>query len=59
MVAKLVSVRVPEEIKELLEALARARGEQISDLVRRAIKRELARAGLLDPEEARLLEIRL
>ena len=57
--AKLVSVRVPEEIKELLERLARARGEQLSDLVRRAIKRELARAGLLDPEETRLLEIRL
>ena len=59
MVAKLVSVRVPEEIKELLERLASARGEQISDLVRRAIKRELARAGLLDSEEAKLLEIRL
>ena len=54
-----IGVRVSPKIKRILERLAEARGEQLSDLVRRAIKRELARAGLLDPEEAKLLEIRL
>ena len=54
-----IGVRVSPEMKKILERLAEVRGEQLSDLVRRAIKRELARAGLLDPEEARLLEIRL
>ncbi|OYT52450.1 hypothetical protein B6U66_01735 [Candidatus Bathyarchaeota archaeon ex4484_135] len=54
-----IGVRVSPQMKKILERLAEARGEQLSDLVRRAIKRELARAGLLDPEEAKLLEIRL
>ena len=54
-----VAVRVPEATKRLLERLAEARGEQVSDIVRRAIRRELARAGLIPEDEARLLEIRL
>ena len=54
-----IGVRVSPEMKKILERLAEVRGEQLSDLVRRAIKRELGRAGLLDPEETKLLEIRL
>ncbi|RLF07647.1 MAG: hypothetical protein DRJ69_06960 [Thermoprotei archaeon] len=54
-----VSVRLSRRDKELLDRLCEARGEEISDFIRRAIRKELARAGLLDPEEARLLEVQL
>ena len=56
---RIVSVRLPRDRAELIEKLCYARGEQLSDFIRRAIYRELARMGLLPTEEARLLEIRL
>jgi len=54
-----VSVRLSRRDKELLDRLCEARGEELSDFIRRAIKRELAKAGLIPEDEARLLEIKL
>jgi len=56
---RIVSVRLPRDRAELIEKLCYARGEQLSNFIRRAIYRELARMGLLPAEEAKLLEIRL
>jgi len=47
----------PNEIA-LLKKVSRARGEDISDFVGRAIKSELARLSYLSPEEKKALGIR-
>ncbi|RLF09272.1 MAG: hypothetical protein DRJ69_04960 [Thermoprotei archaeon] len=54
---KWVAARLPRDRYELVKKLCEVRGEEISDFIRRAIYRELARMGLLPAEEARLLEI--
>jgi len=43
------------KLKELLRKVSDARGEDMSDFVRRAIKRELARLGFLPEEEKKAL----
>jgi len=53
-----IAVRVEPKLKELIVRLAKARGEDVSDFVRRAIKAELARLGYLKPEEKKALGIR-
>ena len=43
--------------KQLLEEVSRARGEDVSDFVRRSIKRELARLGYLPDADLKALEL--
>lgn len=40
---------------QLIKKVARARGEDVSDFVRRAVKRELARLSYLSEEERKAL----
>ncbi len=40
---------------QLIKKVARARGEDLSDFVRRAVKRELARLSYLSDEEKKAL----
>ena len=42
MLSETIGVRFQEEDKELLENVCKARGEDISDFVRRAVRKELA-----------------
>jgi len=50
-------VRVDSSLKELIDRVAKARGEQISNFVRRAVKTELARLSYLTPEEKKALGV--
>ena len=50
-----VSARMPEEDKALLERVCKARGEDVSDFVRRSIRKELARLSFLSPAEKKAL----
>ncbi|MGD0424728.1 MAG: ribbon-helix-helix protein, CopG family [Candidatus Bathyarchaeia archaeon] len=52
-----IVIRVELSLKELMKQVAKARGESISDFVRRAIKSELARLSYLSPEENKALGI--
>jgi len=54
----IVSVRMSEEDKALLKKVAKARGEDPSDFVRRAVKMELARLSFLGPEEKKALGLK-
>lgn len=49
---KIVNVRIEKGVYDILEHVAKARGENVSIFVRRAIIRELAELGYL-PEEIR------
>jgi len=50
-----LTVCVDDELKELVEEVAKARGEDVSDFVRRAIKTELGGLGYLSEEERKAL----
>jgi len=50
-----IVVRVEPELKELAVRIAVARGEDLSDFVRRAIKMEMARLSFLSDEEKKAL----
>ncbi|RLI11508.1 hypothetical protein DRO35_04905 [Candidatus Bathyarchaeota archaeon] len=55
--SKHVGVRMrPEDVK-LLRNICRARGEDLSDFVRRAVRKELARLSFLTIEEKKALGI--
>ena len=53
-----VSVRIPEEDKTLLERVCKARVEDVSDFVRRSIRKELASLSFLSHEEKKCLGIK-
>jgi hypothetical protein len=50
-------VPISKELKKLAIKVARARGESLSSLVRRAVKRELALLNYLSNEEKKALGI--
>lgn len=50
-----VYARMQKEEVELLKKISRARGEDLSDFIRRAIRRELAKLGYLSEEEKKAL----
>jgi len=52
-----IFTRVTPEDRELIEKISNARGEQLSDFVRRAVRRELSRMGYLSKEEMKALEV--
>lgn len=49
---KVIGIRIEKEIYDILEHVAKARGENVSIFVRRAVIKELAELGYL-PEEIR------
>jgi uncharacterized protein (DUF1778 family) len=52
-----ISLRVTERDKILLRKVSSLRGEDVSDLVRRAIRMELAKLNYLTNEESKALGI--
>jgi len=52
-----VFARMPKEEIELVKKVAKARGEDLSDFVRRAVKMELARLSFLSNAEKKALGI--
>jgi len=53
-----IGIRMETSEIRLLRDITRARGEDISDFVRRAVKTELARLSYLSAEEKKALGIR-
>ena len=53
-----VSVRMLEDDKALLERVCKARGEDVSDFVRRSVRKELARLSFLSPAEKKALGLK-
>ena len=52
-----VSVRVEEGLYKLLKNVCQARGEDMADFIRRAVRKELARLRYLSKEEMKALEV--
>jgi len=50
-----IFARMSEKEVQLLKQVAQARGEDLSDFVRRAVKMELGRLSFLSPEERKAL----
>lgn len=55
---KMIGVRMPNEHIVLLKKVCKARGEDISDFVRRAIYKELADLNFLPEEQQKALGLR-
>ena len=53
-----IGVRIQKQDRELLDAVCKARGEDLSDFVRRAILKELASLGFLSVEQKKALGIK-
>jgi len=53
-----IGVRIPQEDKTLLEKVCKARGEDLSDFVRRSIRKELASLSFLSAEEKKALGVK-
>jgi len=51
----IIFARVDEKFLKLLKKVAKARGEDLSDFVRRSVKLELARLSYLSDEEKKAL----
>ena len=56
---KVVGVRVTDELYAQLRAISNARGEDVSDFVRRAILKELASLSFLPPEQKKALGLKV
>jgi len=56
--SKIVSVRMPLEDHILLKRVCKARGEDISDFVRRSIRKELASLSYLSNDEKKALGVK-
>jgi uncharacterized protein (DUF1778 family) len=52
---KVIGVRVPQKDKILLEKVSKARGEDVSDFVRRSIRKELASLSFLSAADEQAL----
>ena len=53
----MVGFRVTEELYDVLSRVCRSRGEDVSDFVRRAVLRELARLSFLSAEQKKALGV--
>jgi uncharacterized protein (DUF1778 family) len=57
MAESVISARMPKQDTELIKKVAKARGEDLSDFVRRAVYRELASLSFLSDEQKKALGI--
>lgn len=55
MTNAVIFARMPRQDVELVKQIAKARGEDLSDFVRRSVKMELARLSFLSLEEKKAL----
>ena len=53
-----LGVRISEADRELLDQVCKARGEDLSDFVRRSIRKELASLNFLSDDQKKALGIR-
>jgi uncharacterized protein (DUF1778 family) len=53
-----IGVRIPKEDRELLNKVCKARGEDLSDFVRRSILKELANLSFLSDDRKKALGIK-
>jgi hypothetical protein len=58
MYTKTVGVRFASQDRELLNKVCKARGEDLSDFVRRSVKKELASLSFLPDEDKKALGIK-
>jgi uncharacterized protein (DUF1778 family) len=58
MVNSVIGVRVSQEDKKLVEKISKLRGEDVSDFVRRSIRKELASLSFLSAEDKKALGIK-
>jgi len=50
-----IGARIEIELKSLIEKICIARGEDVSDFIRRSIRKELARLSFLSDEDKKAL----
>lgn len=55
----IIGVRISEADRKLLDKVCKARGEDLSDFVRRAIRKELAFLSFLPEEQKKALGIKV
>jgi antitoxin component of RelBE/YafQ-DinJ toxin-antitoxin module len=53
-----VGARIEQELKDLVEKVCKARGEDVSDFIRRSIRKELASLSFLPAEDKKALGIK-
>lgn len=53
-----LGLRLEKEMHELLKGICKARGEDMADFIRRAIKKEMGRMGYLQEDEIKALEVK-
>jgi len=53
-----IGVRISEADRELLDHVCKARGEDLSDFVRRSIRKELASLNFLSDDQKKALGVR-
>lgn len=53
-----VGTRIEQELKDLVEKVCKARGEDVSDFIRRSIRKELATLSFLPAEDKKALGIK-
>ena len=58
MTNPVIFARMPKEHVELIKQVSRARGEDLSDFVRRSILKELASLGFLSDDQKKALGIK-
>jgi hypothetical protein len=54
-----IGTRIELELKELIEKVCKSRGEDVSDFVRRSVRKELASMSYLPAEDKKALGIKL
>jgi hypothetical protein len=54
-----IGTRIEIELKELVEKVCKARGEDISDFIRRSVRKELASLSYLPAEDKKALGIKV
>lgn len=52
---KIIGVRFPLQDAELIKSVCKARGEDVSDFVRRSVRKELVRLSYLSPADKKAL----
>jgi len=53
-----IGVRISKEDRDLLDTVCKARGEDLSDFVRRSIRKELATLSYLSDDEKKALGVK-
>ena len=53
-----IGTRVEPELKDLIEKVCKARGEDVSDFIRRSVRKELASLSYLPAEDKKALGIK-